>query len=82
MSKGRFVCDPFFFCSGEEDGDCGPRDRYIYLQLCTRIRKFCTSDHKVYSIAYNYDTNSCKDDEIADDGGIFVSFTNLKAIRQ
>ena len=71
------------FCvQREEGGNCGPRDRYIYLQLCTRIRKFCTSNYKVCSIAYNYDTTSSKDDEIAADGGIFVSFTDLKAICQ
>jgi len=83
MRRNAVFCIPSFLCSrGVEDGDCGPRDRCICLQLCTRNRNFCTSDYNVCSRACNYGTTSCKDDEIAADGGIFVSFTDLKAIRQ
>lgn len=76
------VLHSFFFVFREEDGDCGPRDRYICLQLCTRIRNFCTFIYNYHARTYNYGTTFCKNDDPAADGGIFVSFTDLKAICQ
>lgn len=68
------------FCvQGEEDSDCGPRDRCICLQRCTRIRNFCTFIYNYHARTYNYGKTFCKNDDPAADGGIFVSFTDLKA---
>ena len=53
--------------------------RRICLQLCTRIRKICTSIYAVCARTYNYGKTFCKNDDPAADGGIFVSFTDLKA---
>lgn len=71
-----------FFMFRKEEGDCSPVDRYICLQLCSRIRNFCTFIYNVCARTYNYGTTFCKNDDSAADGGIFVSFTDLKAICQ
>lgn len=61
------LCFAFLlFCvQGEEDGDCGPRIRYIYLQLCTRIRNFCTFICDNDAKAYNYGATFYKNNEKA-----------------
>ena len=49
------------FCvQREEEGDCGPSDRYICLQLCTGIRNFCTFIYDNDARTYNYGTTFYK----------------------
>ena len=48
------------FCVQGEDGGCGPRDRYICLQLCTRFRNFCTFIYNYHARTYNYGKTFCK----------------------
>lgn len=54
----------------------------ILLSLRTTIRIFCTFIYNVYARTYNFGTTFCKNDDLAADCGIFVSFTDLKTICQ
>lgn len=66
IAKECCILHSFFFCvQREEDGGCDPRDRCICLQLCTRIRNFCTFVCDNQARVYNFGATLCKYDALA-----------------
>lgn len=63
LRRNAVFCIPSFCVQWEEDGGCGLMDRYICLQLCTRIRNFCTFTYDNDARAYNYGTTFYKNNE-------------------